>query len=142
MRGTTPLLIFTGIMNADFYQNKILKNCLLPFVNAIYPEGHRLYQDNDPKHTAKTTVSYMENNGINWWRTPPESPDINPIENLWREMKYYVEEVAKPMNRAEFIQSLHAFWATVDVAKCQKYISHIHKVLPAVIAAEGKATKF
>ena len=26
-------------------------------------------------------------NGVNWWHSPPESPDVNPIENLWHELK-------------------------------------------------------
>ena len=30
---------------------------------------------------------YFESRGINWWKTPPESPDANPIENLWHELK-------------------------------------------------------
>ena len=30
----------------------ILRATLLPFIQDVYPTGHRLMQDNDPKHTS------------------------------------------------------------------------------------------
>ena len=44
-------------------------------------------QDNDPKHTSRAAQRFFSEKGSNWWRTAPESPDANPIENLWHEMK-------------------------------------------------------
>ena len=44
-------------------------------------------KDNDPKHTSRVAKAFFAENGVNWWRTPPESPDVNPIENLWHELK-------------------------------------------------------
>jgi transposase len=41
-------------------------------------------QDNDPKHISKATVKWMEDNQINHWPTPPESPDLNPIEQVMK----------------------------------------------------------
>ena len=84
--GSTKVCVFDGIMNAEFYVD-ILSRCLVPFCQQVYPNGHRFMQDNDPKHTSRRAKSFFEDNGINWWRTPPESPDANPIENLWHELK-------------------------------------------------------
>ena len=84
--GTTKLCIFEGIMNAELYV-EILEKCLVPFLLQTYPNGHRFMQDNDPKHTSRRAQAFFATNEINWWRTPPESPDANPIENLWHELK-------------------------------------------------------
>ena len=53
----------------------------------MYPHSHRFMQDNDPKHTSRRAAAFFAERGINWWKTPPESPDANPIENLWHELK-------------------------------------------------------
>ena len=44
-------------------------------------------QDNYPKHTSQLAQEFFQTMGINWQKTPPESPDANPIENLWHELK-------------------------------------------------------
>ena len=52
--GATELVIFTGIMNAEFYVSAILKDTLLPFIHQKYPnQEHRFMQDNDPKHVSR-----------------------------------------------------------------------------------------
>ena len=139
--GATPLLIFNGIMDSIFYQEYILRQQFLPFANLIYPGCHRLYQYNDPKHTSKSTQKFMEQKGINWWRSPAESPDINPIENVWHEMKVFCTK-QRPKNKADLEGALHAFWATVDVKKCQSYISHIHTVMPVVVQKNGDVSGY
>ena len=58
-------------------------------LHRIYPNGHCFMQDNDSKHTSKCAQQFFQDDNINWWRTPPESPDANPIENLWHELKAY-----------------------------------------------------
>ena len=141
MRGSTGVCVFEGKMDAVMYVD-ILRNTLKPFIEEVYPEHHRLMQDNDPKHTSRLASAYFSDNNINWWKTPPESPDMNPIENIWHEMKEYIRREVKPKIKQELIDGIHNFWKTVDVPKCKKYIQHLRKVLPRVIELEGAATGY
>jgi transposase len=103
---------------------------LLPFVSDIYPEGHKLMADNDPKHTSRCAKNFIAERGINWWRTPAESPDLNPIENLWHELKECIRREVKPRTKEQLIDGIEAFWTTVSLDKCRKYIRHLRKVIP------------
>ncbi|GBO16604.1 hypothetical protein AVEN_186310-1 [Araneus ventricosus] len=47
----------------------------------------KLYQDNDPKHTALNVCLWLLYNCPKAIKTPPYSPDLNPIENAWHELK-------------------------------------------------------
>ena len=64
-RGATQIVIFTGIMTSTRYCS-ILEAGLLPFIVEVFPDGHRLQQDNDPKHCSRYTQGFFEENSINW----------------------------------------------------------------------------
>ena len=66
-------------------------------------------QDNDPKHTSNLAKQFFARNGINWWWTPPESPDMNRIENLWHELKEYIRSQVKPTTKQELIDGIKKF---------------------------------
>ena len=78
-RGLTPLVIFTGIMNSKDYQ-KFLAASIIPFIESNFPYNHKFYMDNDPKHTSHSTKRFIILNNINHFETPPQSPDLMPIE--------------------------------------------------------------
>ena len=66
-------------------------------------------QDNDPKHTSKLAQKWTKEQNINRWKTHPESPDLNPIDNLWHELKEYIHREIKPMTKNELVQGTVMF---------------------------------
>ena len=129
-------------MNADLYV-KILEEARVPFILDAFPDGYcRFMQDNGPKHTLKRAQEYFMTRRINWWATPPESPECNLIENLWHELKEFLRCEVKPHSKQELIDGILQFWKTVDVLKCTKYIRHLRKVLPRIIELNGDATGY
>ena len=67
---------------------------------------------------------------------------MNPIENLWHELKEYLRRVVKPKTKDQLISGIFEFWETVDNEKCKKYIGHLRKVLPKVILMDGGPTGY
>ena len=142
-KGATKVCIFEGIMAAPLYC-EILEKTLLPFIEQTFPPPsvHRFMQDNDPKHTSRAAQEFFSRSNINWWRTPPESPDMNPIENLWHELKEFIRRETKPKNKDELIQGILTFWDTVNIWKCIRYIDHLKKVIPKAIEVRGEPTGY
>lgn len=73
LRGSTETCVFSGIMDVTLYI-KILNDTLLPFIHNTYPEGHRLMQDNDLKHTFRQACAFIGEKGISRWKT---------VQSLW-----------------------------------------------------------
>ncbi len=72
-RGRSKLCIFEGKMKAPMFVS-IIRLSFLPFIQDIFPNGHRFVQDNDPKHCSKVAGKFYEDEGINWWPTPLNLP--------------------------------------------------------------------
>ena len=59
----------------------ILEQTLIPFINDVMQESHKVMADNDPKHTSRLAKQFIEEKGKNWRRTPTESLDLNHYIN-------------------------------------------------------------
>ncbi|KAK3507927.1 hypothetical protein QTP70_003822 [Hemibagrus guttatus] len=67
-----------------------------------------LQQDNDPKHTSKSTSEWLKKNKMKTLEWPSESPDLNPIEMLWHDLKKVVH-ARKPSNVGVVMQNCSSY---------------------------------
>ena len=58
--------------------------------NLELPSDYIFQQDNDPKYTAKSTKKSLSENNVNVLQWSSQSPDLNPIGNLWRFLKIQI----------------------------------------------------
>ena len=86
-------------------------------------------QDNDPKHRAKTTQEWLRDKPLNVLEWTSQSPDLNPIEHLWRDLTE-LERICKEE------------WEKLPKYRCAKLVASYQRRLEAVIAAKGASTKY
>ena len=121
----------------------ILEAGLLPFIAEKFSDGHILFHDNDPKHASEYIEFFFKHHNVNWWPTPLESPDLNPIESVWGSLKQYLRTHYEPKNLQELKDGIAHFWMTLTPEVCQKYINHIpKKVIAKVVSVNGEPSGY
>lgn len=139
--GVGELVEIEGTLNAAKYE-QILEEKMLPSARRLVGRGFLFQQDNDSKHTAKSTQAYLKGRRIKLlgpW--PSRSPDLSPIENCWRKLKDAVRD-RKPRDKAELRAICIEEWNKISPDYCTKLVDSMPKRLAAVIAAKGGHTKY
>ena len=72
---------------------------------------------------------------------PAKSPDFNPIELVWNDLKFYLRNNIRPNNLQELVAAMNRFWETkVTIEYCNSKINHIETVLKRAVVLRGRAT--
>ncbi len=80
--GVGPLCFLKSTVNAVISQ-ELLEHFTLPSADKVYGDVDFIFQqDLVPAHTAKSTKSSFNEDGVTVLDWPANSPDLNPIENL------------------------------------------------------------
>ena len=142
--GTGNIHVFTENLDAVLMK-KILKEHLMKSANKFWPKGlWHFQQDNDPKHTSRLVSDYLERELcikdyiIKW---PPYSPDLNPIENLWADLKKRVER-HNCTNVKELEAAVKTEWAATDKNLCQKLVASMPDRIARLLEYHGAPTGY
>jgi DDE superfamily endonuclease len=114
-------------------------------LNTPNEQHHALVmQDNSAIHNAGISRTAVHQAGIPLlgpW--PPLSPDLNPIENIWCELKRYVHQPnPRPRTLAEYEARATEYWQNLKVEDYVGNILGMPDRIQAVIAAEGGHTRY
>jgi hypothetical protein len=139
--GVGKLYQIHGTMNAKVYR-MILISQMIPSVRRLFGASEWTFQhDNDPKHTSNLVKQYLMNKRVNVMIWPAQSPDLNPIENLWGELDKRLAD-RQCNNSDDLFNILKEGWDNLD----QNYLENLVKSMPRrcrdVIKAKGHATKY
>ena len=115
---------------------------MLPSAENLYGNEDSIFQhDLAPAHSAKTTGKWFTDHGITVLNWPANSPDLNPIENLWDIVKRKLR-VTRPNTVDELKAAIEASWASITPQQCHSLIASMPRRIEAVISAKGFPTKY
>lgn len=138
-RGRSKLMIFKGNLRSHGFK-QLCSQFLIPFIANRYPIYHSVHMDNARHHVSETTTRFLNRNGINHFRTPAQSPDLNPIELVWQDLKVYLSNEVQPNTVNELVNGILEFLENITVEYCNSKINHLNKVMNRIILLKGKAS--
>ena len=130
-------------MNQHKYIN-VLNKILLPDIPNHFLNGGCIFQhERATCHTAKLVTAFLKNKNISILLWPGNSPDMNPIENLWMIVKWRIVQ-HEPTSKVTLIEALINVWEHDPEVKemCLKLIIGMAKSVEQLIKAKSVSTKY
>jgi len=127
-------------LNQHLYK-EILEDDLMDTIEEYGIEKKEMFfqHDNDPKHTASSVKEWLSNQEFKVMKWPAQSPDLNPIENMWALLKnrLYRDYDAPPKGMNEHWKRIYDTWYAITKEECQKVIDTMPDRCRQVIAKKG-----
>lgn len=139
--GVGNLVRIEGNLNAEGYVNILRRNLRVSVEKMGIQDQYYFQQDNDPKHTARRTKEWLIFNVPRQLHTPPQSPDINIIENLRHALDQNVRKHHITSGH-HLIQLLVQEWEQIHLYLIKNLVHSMPRRLQAIIDANGLFTKY
>ena len=130
-----------GRLDGNGYIN-ILENALIPTRDMLsMPRGWIFQQDNATCHTSRLVKQWFNDENVTVMNWPAQSPDLNPLENLWDHLKRVVHK-NNPHNVKEVWTVINEAWNEFPHERLLKLIDSMPNRCKAVIKARGGPTRY
>jgi hypothetical protein len=128
--------LYVNTLDARRYQT-ILGLNLVSSAHLFWPTGQWWFQqDNWTVHTAGTSRAWFHNHGVDLIDWPAWSPDLNPIEDVWNDLKPRVY-ARHPKTLEQLESAITEEWAATDLAFIRRICRNMPRRLQLVISNEG-----
>ena len=128
-------------MDGKFYMEILERH--LPEVRNLFQGNWWLQQDNDPKHTSHIAKEFLDNNVPEVMDWPSNSPDLNPIENLWDIVDTQIRKRETQLNNIDELTAIVIQeWNNVSIDTIHNLIESMPWCIRAGIDAKGWHTKY
>lgn len=99
--------------------------------------------DNNPAHRAKTVTARLQEAGVPHMLWPAKSPDLNPIEHVWDQLKRRLDDrTPRPSDLAELRAALVEEWNAWPQNNIVSLVMSMQRRCQAVIDAKGGNTRY
>lgn len=142
--GIGRIQVINGMLNAVRYVQEVLEPKLLPSVHDIYGDSAEFIfqQDGAPCHTARHCLKWFKDKNIELLDWPGNSPDLNPIENLWSRLKKAVA-TQHPSNKHDLIEAVIKSWFHIITPdNLKSLVESMPYRCKAVVASKGYPTRY
>ena len=129
---------FTENLNVELLCT-IYEKTLLPSARNFFREDNnswKLQEDNDPKHTSGKAKRWKNDNDVNTISWPSQSPDLNPMENIWAVLKANISNY-KPRLVKYLIKIIKWEWKKLDGVFAENLVLSIKNRISLILANEG-----
>ncbi len=139
--GMGSLHIWKGTINAERYI-QVLEQHMLPSRRRLFQGRPCIFQhDNARPHTASITTSWLRRRRIRVLKWPACSPDLSPIENIWRIIKRKMRQ-RRPKTVEQLEACIRQEWDNIPIPKLEQLVSSVPRRLQTVIKRRGDATQW
>lgn len=132
-----------GGMTSARYQEQVLDRVLIPFHTKVSRERGCAFfqQDNASSHMSKSTRNWFRSHQIPIFSHPASSPNMNPIEGVWHELKHIIRASPNPPTSLHSLKTaIHAAWDELSIETVNKYVGTMEQRIQAIIHVRGGHT--
>ena len=137
---TGMLLRVDTTMNAHRYL-QVLEDGMIPSAWAARGLDFIFMHDNAPCHRANIVSEWLSEQDIEVTAWPPQSPDLNPIKNLWDYIERQVDKLPST-TKEDLWKNLKSVWDVIPSAVIENLVCSMPRRVTEVIKAKGCHTKY